>query len=357
MLRDLFTNACILVTILFIASQLFQNINLNPYSPLKIRVFLGLYGGVSICLLIYFSIHVSPLIILDFRHISEILVALFGGPVSAIIAGIIGAVFRLTYMGVTQTSIIVSIIILLVCIVCGLISKLKIKNTFKWLSMLISFLLIRSSVYFILLENGKDIFKAIWVMLVSTILVSIAVYYFVQYLVTTQNMFIKLKKESTKDFLTGLNNTRQYDFHINSIKQQLEIEQIKVSMLILDIDHFKNVNDTYGHVAGDEVLKQLGLLLVKESRNSDVAFRIGGEEFSIIMKNLSVDETVQIAERIRKQVQINTFKLPGGKNLKITISIGVAVYPDTSDDLRSLKEAADMKLYEAKRSGRNKVCI
>ncbi len=357
MLYDLFTNACILVTILFIASQMFQNISLNLSSPLRIRVLLGLYGGVSVCILIYFSIPITPLIIIDFRHIGEILVALFGGPVSAIIAGIIGAAFHLTYMGITYTSIMISISILLICVVCGYISKFKIKIFYKWASMLVFFLLVRSSLYFILLENTRDIVNAMSILWVSTILVSVAVYYFVQYLIKTHNMFIKLKQESAKDFLTGLNNTRQYDLYINAIMHQLVSEPLKVSMLILDIDHFKNVNDTYGHIAGDEVLKQLGLLLVSESRNSDMAYRIGGEEFAIVMKNLSVEETKQIAERIRTQVKGNSFRLTDGKRLKVTISIGAAVFPDTVSDFNSLKEAADMKLYEAKRSGRNKVCI
>jgi diguanylate cyclase len=187
--------------------------------------------------------------------------------------------------------------------------------------------------------------------------VGLAVCYLVQYLVTAHRLLFKLKQESTHDFLTGLNNTRQFDIKYNQMLSSAILNKHKVSLLIIDIDHFKEVNDMYGHIAGDEVLKELGQVLLKSCRNIDLVSRIGGEEFAVVLENLSIANTMEIAERVRSSVESNTFTLSGGKQLKITVSVGAAVYPDTIDDIGKLKEEADTKLYEAKHNGRNKTCI
>lgn len=105
------------------------------------------------------------------------------------------------------------------------------------------------------------------------------------------------------------------------------------------------------------MLKELGRLLLKNCRDIDLVSRIGGEEFSVVLGNLSKADTLKAAERIRKSVEANIFLLSSGAQLKITVSIGAAIYPDITDDITALKEAADIKLYEAKRTGRNKVCM
>ena len=142
----------------------------------------------------------------------------------------------------------------------------------------------------------------------------------------------------------------------NEISNKAKINNENLTLLTIDIDHFKKVNDTYGHVSGDFVLKELGKILIKAVRDFDIVSRIGGEEFTVILRDCDQSYSYQIAERIRKEVENHRFKLPCGKNINITISIGMAVYPDEVKNLHLLKSISDEKLYEAKRGGRTKVC-
>ena len=126
-------------------------------------------------------------------------------------------------------------------------------------------------------------------------------------------------------------------------------------MLFIDIDFFKKVNDTFGHQNGDKVLEDLGKILLNSCSHSDVVSRNGGEEFSILMTDCPRDKVMEVAERIRKAVQDHKFYLIDGQAINITISIGVAIYPDTVNDINLIVEKADSALYEAKRTGRNRV--
>lgn len=357
MWHDLFVNACILVTILFTANQIFINRSISHESPMRLKILLGLLGGIATIILIYFSIHITPLISLDFRHICEVLVAIFGGLIPAIITGVIAAGFRFTYMGVSLTSMITSIGIIIGCIGCGILSKLKMKTNAKWIFMLLFVLIVRSIMIYILIESKLDALKSISYLWISTVVVSVPIYFFIQYLITAHNLLQKLKQDSTIDFLTGLTNTRQFDSIFNDRVKYAQEKEEKLSLLIIDIDHFKRVNDTYGHIMGDSVLKELGIILKNASRDEDIVSRIGGEEFAVMLKNLSLQDTVSMAERIRKEVEAFPFTLPNGKKLYITVSVGGAIYPDSISDLKNFKESADIKLYEAKRTGRNKVCV
>lgn len=356
MLQELFVNACIIVTILFVVSQIFRTRELSPSAPLKVRILLGVIGGISTCIVMFFSIHITPEIVLDSRHVCELLAAIFGGPVSALVTGLIAGIFRFVYMDVSYASVIASAGILIACFGCGLISRLNIKSIKKWLLMLGYILIVRTIILYSLLGNNQSTLTVILVLWGGTVITTILVYYLVRYLVDAHTLLSNLKRESSHDFLTGLYNTRQFDAHYNYALQQACEMKRNVALLMIDIDHFKKVNDTYGHNAGDTVLKSLGLLLLKTSRVTDFVSRVGGEEFSILMEGLSKDEALEAAERIRAAVDGFSFTIPGGKKLKITISIGAAIYPEIIDDAALLKEKADMKLYEAKHAGRNRVC-
>jgi len=126
---------------------------------------------------------------------------------------------------------------------------------------------------------------------------------------------------------------------------------------MIDIDHFKNINDTYGHIVRDEVLKKFGNVLVKTFRDIDLVSRIGGEEFTAILQELNLEKTMEVAERLRQNIETQIFSLNDGIKIQVTVSIGMALYPDTVGDIKNLKEIADNKLYEAKETGRNKVCV
>jgi diguanylate cyclase (GGDEF)-like protein len=129
-----------------------------------------------------------------------------------------------------------------------------------------------------------------------------------------------------------------------------------MACLLLDIDHFKRINDTYGHAAGDAVLRQLAELLKRASRAEDLVFRYGGEEFAAVLPNATARAAVQIAERIRSVVEKYSF-LWEGQTIPVTLSIGVASLHGAEMDSQALIQASDAALFEAKRNGRNRVAV
>ena len=141
---------------------------------------------------------------------------------------------------------------------------------------------------------------------------------------------------------------------------KMQVEQAKrydapFSLIIIDIDHFKKFNDTFGHQSGDAVLRQVAMTLKRNVRATDIVCRYGGEEMSIILPNIGKDEAYSTAQKICNRVAERSYKLNNGKESRVTISLGVATYPVDGEDAATLIESADRKLYDAKNSGRNQV--
>jgi len=131
-----------------------------------------------------------------------------------------------------------------------------------------------------------------------------------------------------------------------------------LSLFLLDIDHFKNINDTYGHSAGDLILTKLGQILRQSVRSSDIAARFGGEEFVVMMLSAGKEQSLAFSENLRKIVESTEFRIPGQQSpLKVTISGGVTTYPMDGDSTIDLLRKADDALYEAKKTGRNRIVL
>ena len=130
-----------------------------------------------------------------------------------------------------------------------------------------------------------------------------------------------------------------------------------LALMIIDMDHFKKVNDTHGHDAGDMVLKQLAEIIVQTARATDLAARFGGEEFVILMPETDSQSALNVATRMREVIEAADFKIAGGKIVKGTVSIGVANLHAEGDSGEKLLKRADEALYSAKHSGRNTVKV
>ncbi|MDB1123428.1 GGDEF domain-containing protein [Vibrio algarum] len=164
----------------------------------------------------------------------------------------------------------------------------------------------------------------------------------------------RLVQLSEHDDLTSLLNRRAFFFKAQQCFACLKRYGAMSSVLMIDIDHFKNINDTNGHLFGDEVLIGVAKLLSKHTRNTDSIGRLGGEEFAIILKVTEAEQAMEFAERIRQAVESHTFKHEG-ESAHLTVSIGVSQI-DTSDrDYKSVFQRADDALYTSKRAGRNRV--
>lgn len=161
---------------------------------------------------------------------------------------------------------------------------------------------------------------------------------------------------ASRDGLTGLYNHRTFLSMLNEEIARAERYNHPLSLLMLDIDYFKHVNDTWGHLSGDAVLKGLSDLLMKQARSIDRVCRYGGEEFTVILSETDVIMATTLAERLRKTVERQPFAIGDGKTIRITVSIGVATYSQQMSSAEGLVKASDVALYAAKGGGRNQVC-
>ena len=160
-----------------------------------------------------------------------------------------------------------------------------------------------------------------------------------------------------KDGLSGLYNRRYFDKHLPRIVAKAEKENLKLYLMMIDLDHFKDVNDKYGHLVGDQVIKVVSSIIASNVRVEDTIARYGGEEFVVIIYDISEDHILNIADRLKSAVAEYPFKLPDTENtLTQTISMGLTEY-HIGEPCLSFLERADKALYKAKHAGRNQVVV
>ena len=159
------------------------------------------------------------------------------------------------------------------------------------------------------------------------------------------------EEDALTDHLTGLANRRRFERQLEREVARTERYEHSFSLLLLDIDNFKNLNDTFGHHTGDEALRLIGKALREETRGIDLAARIGGEEFAVILVETNLQGGLEVAERLREAIKNMPIPLAG----HITASFGVVECPSHARNSRDLMSGADVALYEAKRAGRDRV--
>jgi diguanylate cyclase len=167
---------------------------------------------------------------------------------------------------------------------------------------------------------------------------------------------IKAEHDATRDSLTGLSNRRMFDTALMQTANQSNQDQSAFALLLLDIDHFKKFNDTYGHTVGDNVLRLVGRLLFEQVKGRDMAARYGGEEFAIILAGAGLSDGMTVAEQIRATLERRPIvnRHSGQSFGVVTCSIGAGVYR-SGEPIGDLVDRVDQALYRAKREGRNVV--
>lgn len=171
-----------------------------------------------------------------------------------------------------------------------------------------------------------------------------------------------LRQASIRDVLTGLYNRRFFDESsqremLRAVRQQAKGDYPGLALLMIDIDHFKRFNDEHGHEVGDQVLREVAQVLQSQTRGSDVAARFGGEEFTIVLADITQQLALEHAQRVRHEVEQLVLHAGGKEVGRITISIGLAQFPAQGSTVEALLLAADKALYEAKAAGRNRVVV
>ncbi len=170
-----------------------------------------------------------------------------------------------------------------------------------------------------------------------------------------RNRLEETVEQAITDALTGLHNRRYMESHLETLVREALRSGRHLSMLVADIDYFKKVNDTYGHDAGDEVLREFAARLKRNTRGIDLACRLGGEEFVIIMPDTEIARAYQVGERLRATIAAEPFRISADVSIRVTTSVGIATLEHSDDTPQTVFKRADQALYAAKRSGRNRV--
>ncbi|RKZ95848.1 MAG: diguanylate cyclase, partial [Gammaproteobacteria bacterium] len=171
-----------------------------------------------------------------------------------------------------------------------------------------------------------------------------------------KSMEQELRHRATHDHLTGLFNRVELEQYFQKELSRSKRYQHELSIFMIDIDHFKEVNDTYGHLVGDHILKKYAAFLQNTIRTTDLVARYGGEEFVVILPETSIKEAEELAERLRVMTSNLNIELNEG-TFNITISLGIATYPEHGQSYDTLLEHTDLAIYRAKHDGRNCVRI
>ena len=228
--------------------------------------------------------------------------------------------------------------------------------------LLFSILMFVRMVATLALSNVNGLYTPEWIQSVSFMifLIFATVWSFNYVLITSERLSEELRvkeaellERATTDFLTGLGNKRAFDEFAESEIKRSRRYNIPACLVLLDLDHFKRVNDKFGHAVGDKVLGEIGQLLKRMTRQHDKVARVGGEEFALLLTHTDIDVGHAVAEAFRREIQ--TLEINHGAiSLSITSSFGVAELRE-ADNLESLIERADTHLYKAKAKGRNRV--
>lgn len=321
----------------------------------KNKLILGGLSGILGCLLMTFNIQVAPDVIVDYRCIPIIIMGLYCSITAASLTAVIIGLYRILLFGFTGASVLSLIIALVMAVACSIIGSTKIKMIYKWVSACLAVSLIATSGFALLIGDINHLLDILIAFNMGLLVLAVFTYNIKSYILRINDEYYVAKSAMDKDYMTGLYNNRYFDSILKRYISETQKKDLPVSLLFIDIDYFKKVNDKFGHMNGDLVLVEFATLLLKHSREIDVVTRKGGEEFIILLADCGIEKAKFVAERIRMAIEQNDFLSDSHFNIKITASIGIACYPETCKTSAEFVEQADKELYYAKQNGRNMI--
>lgn len=356
--KDLLISGLFIILFNFFISPIRRSVSSGSRNVVFSQIYIGILGCVLSVVVFFYGYHVPGTdTLMDLRFILLTSVYVQGGFVGVIITAIFQIFYRILIYGYSISAF-HGCVQIIAFIFCFHLMNQFIKN--KWIKrfgVIISVYLITNISYFMLLfdlENTMDYLLIYNYVIIITIVVQ---YILLDSIEKSNQLYIHYQNSSQYDFLTGLSNAKSFDLALNNVIHHAIHKKEPLSCLMIDIDFFKKINDTYGHAAGDMVLQELARKLKEASPEHGVIGRVGGEEFCILLTKCKREVAYTLATKINDIIQYHPISIEQEKPIYITISIGVANYPESTKDLNQLKELSDMALYDAKHSGRNKVCI
>ncbi|MEW4431561.1 diguanylate cyclase [Paenibacillus illinoisensis] len=359
MLSTFFINICVMITFMYISGIIAKYYNIRvPFPSLRVQMIGGFLFGIYGTVLMNYSFPLNEDTIVDLRHLAIVTAAVYLGGLASVISGLVISILRIAIFGMSSPAIDAGFVMTLI----GLSGVYFAYASWSRLTKIITMNLLGITLIFVILvlnsSSMNSLMKVYPLQMTISFVGGIFIYFIAEFINKSNEMLFLLERRASTDHLTNLSNRRQFEKSLELQLERARENRQKLSLLVIDIDRFKKVNDTYGHSAGDAVLKQLGKLLIEHSRSADMVSRNGGEEFAILLLDCGNHQALAIAESIRQSVEKYLFALPDGTTIRLTISIGVAVFPDHCDeqDDADFFEQADRALYEAKNTGRNRVC-
>ncbi|SEK20537.1 diguanylate cyclase [Carnobacterium iners] len=319
----------------------------------KQKILIFLFAGLTSFIVMSFSLDLPENMKIDLRHVIIIFLVHYFGPTFSIPITIFVSILRL-YWGVNQASVLSATAYILIGVILSVLYK-YLPTFINRCATLILFntLFVVTAGFNVYYLTGNilfslNVFFLFW--LISTTVVVLEKL-FVDDMIRNRQMYLSEKEYAKRDYLTGLLNMREFN-------RQWQLNQkndtyYNTAFLMLDVDHFKLINDTYGHPNGNLVLQQLAMILRINAPDTEQIYRIGGEEFCLILTNYTASELNDLAEKVRAVVASNPFKLEEDNSVEVTVSIGLA--STGNKDLKKLYRLADRCLYQAKDQGRNRV--
>lgn len=352
--EDLLINVSLVITLIFIFMKVRWGKGEDPFFGLKPWMVDGFAGGIMGMLLMHFSIAVAQGTIADFRHLPIVLLMLFVGRKSALISTLIIASGRFIF-SVSLSSYIALVVSIFLYV--GLLVIDMWKRDTKLMDKAVTMILYSSFLYTAVLITRITDTSILYPLVILYGVISVAgglfSVFFMNYVRTTEYLLRKYEIESTVDYLTGLKNVRKFNQLFRHYHKESESNGQPLAIAIIDIDHFKKVNDVHGHAAGDFILMEMAQIFETILDKEAYVFRKGGEEFVALFPSVQYGRVVTLMETCRKRVEHHPFEINDYNKVFSTISIGISQYPSTVSEISELIDTADQKLYKAKQQGRN----
>lgn len=354
-INDYFVNASILLAILYLASFVHKKLLLNVSKPLKnvMYITVSVLGGWAS---MFYGIHLNNYVIFDLRFIPAIIAAVIFQDkyIIFVIAFLIG-LLRFSF-GISEAALVG--FLNMIVMATGAITIKSIISQYKEYTKIIIIIITMNILNVLFVGSFGVIPLKYYLYEIVPLVMPLSIFFsilMVGMIKDLQNEFLhvtELKDIAAKDQLTSLHNRRALKLYQNELLNISKDTEQSVVAVFIDVDHFKKVNDTYGHFVGDLVLKDLAKKIKDFISEDDFASRFGGEEFIVIFLNPDSDSLNYKLEKFRKSIEKNTINV-GNKEILITISMGVASSPPYK--LKEIYHYADKALYKAKKSGRNRI--
>ncbi|WP_099221533.1 GGDEF domain-containing protein [Listeria costaricensis] len=347
-------NITIMITACYFINKLVPNIRHYTFT-LDRKIGLLLIATAANYAIMYFAIDLPDGVRIDLRFVVIILLAYHIGPAAAISCAFLTGLLQFSF-GVNPVSFQSLIFILtLVCILSIIVQKIRGKYSQLFVLLILNLVSVSLSLINFLLFYGLHS-RVIWIPVFTAVVSSLALVllnFIISDMEHGRRLELQEREYAYTDFLTGLFNVRAFSQKLHELVE--DEATTNLTCLIIDIDHFKRINDTYGHTIGDEVLKEIAHTLMKISPNYQHIFRVGGEEFCILLPNSTKEVAKQLGEALRAAVEKKQMDVGLKEPIQVTISVGIASCNGVRDMMPQLYQLADKALYQAKQSGRNQV--